>query len=128
VAKSTFTTAQKAEAILLLNKGLTASAVCEKIGCSTASLQNWKKDYKEKKFSLDDMDEDDEDEQEEEEETTPPVPKPSKPAEYRISKKDFIESYWNRTTVSAVMKMPESIDEIVNLINDALDYAYYELL
>jgi len=133
MARPTFTKAQKAEAILLLNKGLSGSAVCEKVGCSIASLQNWKKEFADKKFSLKDVDEQEE-EWEEEEETTPSQPasthkatppySSSKPTD---SKEDFIKSYWKTQSVDTVMDKPETIDDVVGIVNDALTYAYRKL-
>jgi len=151
MARVTFTAAQKAEAMMLISKGLTGSEVCEKVGCSPASLQNWKKEYADKKFTLDDLEDDlkgdkpsrgrpkkekpetweDEEEDEEQPASTPKPnqysytpPKPAKPA---MSREDFIQQYWRRKTVESVMKMPETIDEVVALLNNALAYAYDHL-
>lgn len=121
MAKSTFTPEQKANAIRMLNEGVSASDVIEEIGCSFASLQNWKKDYKSGKLILDD---------EEEEEYTShhkgghtSIP----PSRSTISREEFIEQYWQTRSVVTVMKMPSTIDEVVKLINNALTYAHDRL-
>jgi hypothetical protein len=129
--KATFTPAQKAQAMLMLSKGMTARAVVAKIGCSPASLQIWKKDYKEGKFSLDDLEETEaeyEEEVEEEEEYTPaPTRKESQTKRHPMSKEEFIKKYWQSMSVDDVSKMPKSIDEVVTLVNDGLSYAYSRL-
>jgi len=126
---------------MLLQKGLTGSLVCERVGCSPASLQNWKKEYNDGKFSLDDLEEGSEEKEEEKEKETPP-PKPSKPKatastttyqygyshpDTDISQEAFVKKYWNKKTVSSMMQMPATIDDVVKLINHALEYAYDEL-
>ena len=136
MAKITFTPAQKAKAMQLLDEGWTGTEVCEEVGCSSASLQNWKKEYKEGKISLSDLplvgDED-------EEETPPqkaskppknaPTPKVAKSisSTSTMSREDLIKDYWRRKSVNAVMEMPKTIDEVINLVNDALIFAYDHL-
>jgi len=144
MARVTFTASQKAEAIMLLNKGLTGSEVCEKIGCSIASLQNWKKEYADGKFSLDDMSEDENKptrgrpkkakaetwEDDDEEQTSSPQPasySPPKSTKPAISCEEFVKKYWQHKTVGSVMTMPGTIDEVVNLVNNALTFAYDQL-
>ena len=130
MAKITFTHAQKAKAMIMVSKKIPASQICEEIGCSPASLQNWKKEYREHKFSLNAAEEDG-DEQEEQEEK-PSYNKPVQPHSHQtrsssLSREDFIKKYWQFRTVDAVMQMPETIDEVVKLINHALAYAHDHL-
>ena len=134
MAKITFTPAQKAKAMQLLNEGWTAAEVCEEIGCSPASLQNWKKEFKEGKISLSDLPLSDDEEEEQEENplrsktTCSPGHHSKLPSRLSgTSKEDLINRYWQYRTVGAVMKMPETIDEVIKLINHALSYAYDEL-
>ena len=134
MAKITFTPQQKAQAMKLINERWTAAEVCEEIGCSMASLQNWKKDFKEGKISLSDLPLDGDEDEEEEEETAPSkgahksTPMASySPPKCIISREDFIKDYWKSQSVGDVMKMPESIDEVVKLVNHALKFAYDHL-
>jgi len=122
---------------MLLTKGLSGSTVCEKIGCSPASLQNWKKAYNDgtADFSLDDLKENKKKKAEEEEwdekPHTPPLkttPSSSRPSKSAVSREEFVKQYWRRKTVDTVMEMPETIDEVVKLINNALSYAYDHLV
>jgi len=108
---------------MLLSKGMTGSMVCEKIGCSPASLQVWKKDYKDGKISRDDVD----DGRQDDEQDTPPHKTACCSSQPTASREEFIKQYWRTQSVDAVMKMPESIDEVVKLINNALMYAHNHL-
>ena len=44
------------------------------------------------------------------------------------SRDDLIKKYWQYRTVGSVMQMPETIDEVVKLVNDALAYSYDHLV
>jgi transposase-like protein len=121
MAKSTFTPEQKANAIRMLNEGVSASDVIEEIGCSFASLQNWKKDYKSGKLILDDEEEEEYTSHHKGGHTSTP------PSRSTISREEFIEQYWQTRSVVTVMKMPSTIDEVVKLINNALTYAHDRL-
>jgi len=134
MAKSTFTPADKARAIQLINKGWKAKEVIDEIGCSPATLQNWKKDFKGGKISLSDLPLEEEEEYEEEdtEEVEQPIHRkpshtPSKPAIHKESKQDFIKRYWRTQSVETVMDKPETVDAVIELINGALGYAYTQL-
>jgi len=125
MAKKVFSHAQKTKAIQLLDEGWKASEVIEKIGCSPASLQNWKRDYNEGKLCLPTPDDEEADEEQ-------PVHHkatytPPKPVVHRESKEDFIKRYWRTQSVETVMDMPETIDEVVKLVNDALEYVYADI-
>ena len=127
MARITFTPAQKAKALMLIDKGMTGSAVADKIGCSLASIQVWKRERGEGKIKMNDPDK--EEEEYEEEEATPHHQRHSAvhSSKITVSREDFIKKYWQNKSVDTVMKMPETIDEVVNLINNALSYAYTHL-
>ena len=130
MAKITFTPAQKAKAMKLLNEHWTAAEVCEEIGCSPASLQNWKKEFKEGKISLSDLPLSDE--EDDEAEKTPPQKASHTPSHYSssairtssVSREDFVRDYWKHKSVDTVMDSPKTIDEAIKRINSALVYAY----
>ena len=126
MVRITYTPAQKAEAIRLLNKGRKAEEVIEKIGCSLASLQNWKKEYKEGKIRLSDQSKGNSDNKGGDDASSCSAPPFQKPV-CKISLDDFVKKYWRSKSVDTVMNMPESIDEVVALVNSALKYAYTEL-
>ena len=126
MARITFTEKQKAEAIKLwvIDKRK-PDDVAEHIGCSIASLNVWKKAYREGNLDLSILDE------EEEEEQSPPscrslVSSPTK-SEPKETLDEFTKRYWRNRSVETVMTMPETIDEVVALVNKALRYAYQDL-
>ena len=127
MARVLYTKEQKAEAMhLLVNKGWSLDDVAEQIGCSVASLQVWKKDYKDGKIKITDMDNGKEEEtpsvlQRQAVPSAPPCRKPN------VSFDDFVNRYWQTKSVSDMMDVPKTIDETVKFVNDVLEYAYDRL-
>jgi transcriptional regulator with XRE-family HTH domain len=123
-----FTLDQKQDAIIKLKKGWTLAQVAEEIGCSVAALQLWKKEFKDGNLTLDGYGAEETEEQEEEDYTPAPTRthKPQ-PTASTASRKDFVKSYWSKVPASAIMEMPSSTDDVIELIDNALKYAYDEL-
>jgi len=119
MAKATFSPAQKAKAIRLLQEGWKAQDVVDKIGCSLASLQNWRKEFKEGKISLGSQ-------HNNEEEAKQPT-RSTQPVGSKETSEEFVKRYWKHKSVDTVMTMPETIDEVVKLVNDALEYVYADI-
>jgi hypothetical protein len=130
--RNRFTVDQKQKAIINLKKGWKLNEVADEIGCSIAALQLWKKEFKGGKFTLDGYGAEQVEEREEVEEEEDYTPAPTRthkpqPTASTTSRKDFIKQYWGTLPASAIMDMPESTDDVIELIDNALTYAYNQL-
>jgi uncharacterized protein YjcR len=112
--KKTFTEAQRETALEMLAEGSTLQQTADNFGCSVASLQSWKKQYGGKakttvKQSV-----------AEHPEPTAPVEKPK--AQVPFDK--FVRKFWEKRAVDMLLMDSAKRDEILSIVNEALQYAH----
>jgi len=112
--KKNFTEAQKEAAVEMIAEGSSLSQTAKAFGCSVASLQKWKKQYGGKakaptKKSV-----------EEHPDPTPPLEKPKAQVPYD----KFVRKFWEKRAVDVLLMDSAKRDEILNFVNDALQYSY----
>lgn len=133
--RKSYTAEEKAQALQMLKEGATLKAVIEKFNCAAASIQNWKKQAKEKGEDVS---------------SVPGVKKAAKKAAKKTGKKPgrkkkavhtagspqhitggsdaFIRDYWKGSkAIDILMAHPDSGAEIIKLVNEGLAHSYAKL-
>ena len=120
LSKKHFSAKSRAEAMrLIFEEKRTYKQVAAEIGCSVASLQAWKKDYKPTVS-----------EAPVQEKAVPPKATHSEPKKAvtvpQVSFDDFVRKYWNGGTRAVdVLLLPHEISQMVSrYVNEALRYGY----
>jgi len=95
---------------LIVEEKLPMRTVAERIGCSVNSIQSWKKQYKAKKSKP----------------STPKSVPPVKQSTAKITYEEFVRDYWSGGTkaVDVLLLSPETGQEVVKYVNEALRFAY----
>jgi transposase-like protein len=115
--KKNFTEAQKEAAVEMIAEGSSLAQTAKAFDCSVASLQSWKKLYGGKakspaKKSV-------------EEHPVPAVPLEKPKAQVSYDK--FVRKFWEKRAVDVLLMDSTKRDEILNFVNDALQYSYETL-
>jgi transposase-like protein len=115
--KKNFTEAQKEAAVEMLAEGSSLAQTAKAFDCSVASLQSWKKLYGGKakngaKRSV-----------VEQPAPTAPLEKPKVQVPYD----KFVRKFWEKRAVDVLLMDSAKRDEILNVVNDALQYSYEAL-
>jgi transposase-like protein len=110
--KKNFTEAQREAALEMLAEGSTLKQTAENFGCSVASLQSWKKQCSSKpKAAV--------------QHAEPPVPiSPVEKPKAQVPFDKFVRKFWEKRAVELVMMDSAKRDEILDIVNDALQYAH----
>jgi len=128
MARKTFSEKEKEAAVNMLASGnLTNKLVAKKVGCSIATLQLWKKKYS--PTGQDDWQDDEWDEEETDavEEEMAEQCEDCCCAAKKGDAHDVMRKFWNKNyrAVDMLLSPREvSSEEVVKLVNEALQYAY----
>ncbi|MDR0328900.1 MAG: hypothetical protein LBI05_11455 [Planctomycetaceae bacterium] len=125
MAKKEFSNKIKTKALRLMNEGaITQKQIAKKIGCSVAALSLWRRAYMDGQLG-DEIVEDDESAEYESCETS--HTKVSTAQKNRDAIHELKMKFWSEDFRAANMLLTPtgaSPDEVVGLINEALEYAY----
>jgi transposase len=112
--KKSFTEAQREAAIETLASGWTLNETAKAFGCSVASLQSWKKQYRSKPKTA-------------AKQSVAEHPEPTATAEKpkaQVPFDKFVRKFWEKRAVDMLLMESAKRDEILSIVNEALQYAH----